>query len=907
MRIKKFFLQYKTFKPLKIFIIFFSILFNIFTPVLAKMNSKLKSGGQLFQALRKTQGAAGPESQKFLFDQKNKNLEGLQTKANTDATIKEKKNPEPVKKVETKPETEISEKKKEPKTEFKEKTKAPQELAQEKAREAREKEKELEKKDEIQSEEKIVFNFEDVDLSNVAAYVEKLFDVKFLTDEVISPMPKGGKALSGNKISFKTQKSLTKKQAWNLFLAFLNMVGLTIVPQGLFDDFQDKAFDLSGKPFTKYEIVALQDQVKIYRVMAIQGKGDQTGAQRSAIPSYIGVDPEVLPDSDIVIRYGYFVKDCPLETIKQVIESLKSTFANLLILNDHNAFILTDGAHNIKVLMKIVKELDRVTMPQSMSVLRLYKTDAKKVVEVYKKLTQDDQQGAVASRIFGHRKPSRALYFSKNTKMIEEPRTNSLVLLGTAEGIKKVEDFVKKYLDVDVTAPYSPLNIYELKYANANDIAAIMSNLIKAGDPKQRGGIRGGDQYFKNMSFTAEPEGNRLIIRGDYDDYLKVKDIIAELDEPPAQVAIEILLLGVEVQDQKELGAQIRNKFKTPDGQRINFQTSGITLGGTANQVVLNKDTDAKGNLRLLGDLVSLVTGAVSGNTVVSLGSDKYGVWGVFGMLNKIANTQVLSNPFLTATNNTKAKVKLGETVRIVTAEVKGASESNAFGDYEAAIVVEVTPKINSDGMIVTDLKITFNTFLQADNPAQTTRELNTSVILSNNEVLALGGLLKDQDTDAYSKTPILGSIPILGWFFKNKAKTKRKQDLLVLLTASIVKPDEKVTDFTKRHLKEYKETLTEFNVVKNKKDPVDRAFFKDSKSEFELDHYLFTRGKDYPVKMANNTQTSKKLNKREKRRRGRSGRSSRKARRKKRREKCEPVQKRDKKVDKPEPEMVVT
>ena len=666
------------------------------------------------------------------------------------------------------------------------------------------------------NEEKIVFNFEDVDLVNVAEYVEKLFGVKFITDEAIKPVVKGGKPLSGNKISFKTQKPLTKKQAWSLFVTFLNMAGLALVPQA---------------------------DPKFYRITAIGPQGKAIG--KHPIPVYIGVDPNEIPDSDMIIRYGYFVRDCPLDTIKNVLESLRSSASGLLILHDHNAFIITDNAYNIKVLMKIVKELDRVTMPQSMSVLRLYKVDADHVAKVYKALTQDEKEGTVAARLFGPKKPSKALYFPKKAKIIVEPRTNSLVLLGTAEDIKKIEDFIRNRIDVDVRAPYSPLHIYELKYANCVDIANIMNNLVKFGTEKTRGGLRGGDKYFKNMSFTAEKEGNRLIIRGDYDDYLKVKEIIDKIDEPPVQVAIEILILGVEVQDQRELGAQIRNKFRSPDGTQINFQTSGITLGAGRKSIVPNTADGIKGNLRLLGDLISLVSGSAPATTAISLGSDRLGVWGIFGILNEISNTQIVSNPFLTATNNTKAKVKLGETRRIVTAEVVGDTTTESRGDYEANIEVEVTPKINSDGMIVMDLKIIFDSFLAGSSEAKTTRTIETSIVAANKEVLALGGLLKNKDEDSLSRVPVLGRIPILGWLFKNKKKVKNKEDLLVLITANIIDPTQDIKEFTKRHVKDYKDTIKEFNTVKSDRDPIDRSFFKDEKAEFGLEDFIFKRGRE--------------------------------------------------------------
>lgn len=659
------------------------------------------------------------------------------------------------------------------------------------------------------NEETVVFNFEDVDLANVAAYVESLFGIKFIPDDVVNPMGQNSKALSGNKVSFKTQKPMTKKQAWDLFSEFLNMAGLALIPQS---------------------------NPSLYRVTVI------AEAKKAAIPVYINHDPDKLPDSGI-IRYGYFVKDCPLDTIKSVLESLRSSVADLLILNDHNAFIITDNAYNIKILMKIVKELDTVTMPQTMSVLKMYKAEAKYAAEIYSKLTQEGENAAMAARLFGPKAVSKSLYFPKKAKVFVDERTNSLVLLGSVEAIQTIEDFVRKYIDVDVETPYSPLYVYQLKYADCNNVANMMTELVRFGDKESKAGaLRGGDKYFKNMTFTAEPEGNRLIIRGDYDDYLKVKDIIDQIDEEPKQVNIEILILSLEIIDQKELGVQLRNQFKSPDGSQFNFQTSGITLGSTAKSIVLN--SAGSGAYRLLGDLISLVTGSAAGATAVSLGSDKFGVWGIFGIFDQLTNTQIVSNPFLTVTNNTKANVKLGDTHRVATANVVGTTTTNAFGDYNAFIDVTVTPKINSDGMIVTDVNVKFDSFV--GDLSKITREVNTSVVLSNHGIAAIGGLMKDREDDNLSRVPVLGDIPVLGWLFKNKKKQKTKDDLLILINANIIDPTQEIKDSTRRHLKEYREAITSFESVQTSKDPIDRAFFRDKPADFKLNDYIFARGQEH-------------------------------------------------------------
>ncbi len=711
-----------------------------------------------------------------------------------------------------------------------------------------EEEQKVEEKEE--ESEEVVFNFENADLSNLVSYIESLFDVTFITDDAISPMAKGGKGIAGNKISFKTSKPLSRKQAWTLFLTFLDMAGLSVVKQ--------------ADP-TKYRI------------------RPTVSAKKDAIQSFIGIDSELLPDNDTKIRYVYFVKDTPVATLKSIMSSLKSSMADIIILQELKAFIITDNSYNIKSLMRIIRELDKVSMPQSMSVVKLRRVDAAHVKSLYDSLVTPAQQQR-GSRLFGPRKPTSSLYFPENARIIVEPRTNSLILLGTRDDIKKIEDFIVNSVDVDAGTPYSPLHVHQLKYADAATVAEIMNGVTRFGSnttAARTGGVRGADKYLKAMSFTPEPTGNRLVIRGEYDDYLKAKEIIEKLDEPQPQVAVEVLILSIGITDIKELGAQIRNSPRDSEfhgdglfGKNINFQTSGIRLGSDPKAIVERPNTS--GAKRLLGDLISLVTGSTAGNTILSLGSDDFGVWGIFAALKTVSNLQVISNPFLMATNKTKATVSLGEIRNVQTATIKGTTSDTAtFSDKEAKLQVEITPQINSDGMIVLKLKVNITEFRDdtvaaVEAAARTEKIIDTSTIVADKEVLALGGLIKNKVENGVNKTPVLGNIPILGWLFKNKKKSETKEDLLILLSARIIDPrkSKDVDEFTSGHIGDYKSTIKQMRNVHLRRDPIDRAFFEEEKGTVSrrIDKLIFNRDKKAEVKKKKKTKKQRRLARRRKR-----------------------------------------
>ncbi len=661
----------------------------------------------------------------------------------------------------------------------------------------------------------IEFNFENSDLLSIIKFIEDLFGITFISDSSIQPLPKGASSLAGHKVKFKTNVPLSKKEAWDLFVTFLNMAGFAIT--------------LDPKPDC-FRIKSLED------------------ARKSPLPTFIGIDPELLPQNNELIRYVYFVENRNVEELKEIITKLKSNNADLIQLTNHKAFILTDKAYNIKMLMQIVKELDKVSMPQSMSVLKLQShVSAQQVKELYDSLTKTDTS---PQQFFQARKQQTALFFPENTTIIAEPRTNSLILLGTKDSIAKIEHFIKKHIDKDLDIPYTPFYIYQLKYAEATAIAEIMNSVTELG--KDGGEGRDIIRHMKPISFIAEEITNRLIIKGHYDDYMIAKDIIDRLDSPQAQVAIEILILSVNISDAKKLGAQIRSKDPGADGflgKNVKFQTSGLNQN---KGIVPNTQQSSFGVTRLLGDLVSLAQGAISGNTVLTLGSDSFGIWGIFQALQTITNTQIVSNPFILATNKTPAQFSVGQTRRVQTGTIfsGGSSPIETLGDLKANLDLNVTPQINSDGMIVLNLSIDIVDFTDPNpdskNATTTTRHIKTHAIVANNEVLALGGLIKNSIGRQGHQVPLLGKIPIIGWLFKNQAKQQEKDSLLILISSTIIEKHKTkdINTFNQERIKDYQGTLAAMQHPSDSKDPINRLFFDSNKNGTEnlINNFIFTR-----------------------------------------------------------------
>lgn len=673
--------------------------------------------------------------------------------------------------------------------------------------------------------------FENADLQNFIKQIEDLFDITFIMDDALEPLPQNAKSLKGNKITYRTEKPITRARAWSIFNTFLNIAGFAIIPH---------------------------TNERTYRIVPI------TQAQRGPVPTYIGVPSTTLPDTDELIRYVYFLENNTVEGIRGVVEQFRSTASTAVYLNEHRGFILTDISYNIKKLMEIVHELDKVTMPESLSVLKLKQADAKQIKELYESLTgADKQQFGPRPPVGAQKKTPGGLALPENVTIIAETRNNSLILLGPKAAREQIEEFVKT-IDVSIDQAYSPVHTYQLKFANAETIAEIMNNVTKFGadtDAGKSGGVRGGDKYLRPMTFIAEPATNTLVIKGHYEDYLKAEKIIQTLDANQPQVAIEVLILAVAADQRKELGSQIRSKVDSEGlgggvsnllGNNIKFQTSGLYRGkDVPSGIIQNTSANSFGVKRLLGNLLDAVSGAGVGNTIISLGQDIYGVWGIMQLLETVTNVQLVSNPFLIATNKTPALVELGETRRVQTAVVAGATASadiSAFGDESANLQVQITPQINSDGMIVMTLEINVDTFTEAADPTSATKEtrkIKTSATVANKQVLAIGGLIREVISEGMNKVPILGDIPLIGWLFKNKQKKKLQQNLLILLSTRIIEPTnaKDLDRYNQKHFDRYQENLSFGIGASTPRDPIHKMFFESNNAMEKVgDDFIFKR-----------------------------------------------------------------
>ncbi len=633
----------------------------------------------------------------------------------------------------------------------------------------------------VEVREQIYLNFENAELKNFIGYMANLKKINLIPH----------KTIEGSKISLIIRKPLTIDQAWNIFYTVLEKAGFSIVSVG-----------------------------DVYKIVPKDKKN------KEPLPAYINISAENLPDSDKAIRYVAFLENIKVSNAVPILKSMLDPQAMVIEQPEINGLIIADKSYNIKAAMKVINELDKTGLQEAVSVIRLIHADAVDVRDFFKGLIDEKQPTSPLARLLGKQAETAASYFSPTTKIIAEDRTNSLILLGTKDSIEKIEHFIKEYVDTQLKGVKSPLHVYELQYANAKQITEILKEAIaepnsKAGqDAAKWGAVRGGTKYFKPIKIQADVEGNRLIVTAtDEQDWKLLKETIKNLDKPQPQVAIEALIVVTSMNDTKELQGALRNKKHGSIGEHTDFQSPPMARSSTQ----LARDED--GNpVSLLGNMLSGLTGGL-GSTVLTFGREN-NIWGIFKMLQELTNTTIIAQPFLSITNKFESEIIAGTKKRVVAQTTTTAVQG--FEDTDANLSLKVKPQINIDGIITLDIEVNLDEFTNPDGTEKIQRKLITNVSVADGQVLALGGSVRTKISEATSKTPILGDIPGLGWLFKSKIKQINKQNLLVFLSPTIIKPrtEPGINTYSRMKLDLAKETSDAASPTYRTSDPIDNNYF---------------------------------------------------------------------------------
>lgn len=286
-----------------------------------------------------------------------------------------------------------------------------------------------------------------------------------------------------------------------------------------------------------------------------------------------------------------------------------------------------------------------------------------------------------------------------------------------------------------------------------------------------------------NSKVVVSPQSGLVTVRGLPSDIQAVKDFIKRSEQNLLrQVILEAKIVEVALDDDYQQGINWNNVLTTAGNTNFSFNTSGGAFGNELSAA--------------LGSLTSLSFSNVD-------------FAGVVNLLKTQGNVQVLSSPRVTATNNQKAVIKVGEDEYFVTdvsnnTTVGGATTTSApdieLEAFFSGIALDVTPQISDKGEVILHVHpsvtetaeqqkvVTLNEEQYVLPLAQSNiRESDTIIRAKSGEVVVIGGLMQTVTTDSESRVPYLGALPFVGDLFKSKREKQQKKELVILLKPTVV------------------------------------------------------------------------------------------------------------------------
>ncbi|MGV3513247.1 MAG: type II secretion system secretin GspD [Novosphingobium sp.] len=331
------------------------------------------------------------------------------------------------------------------------------------------------------------------------------------------------------------------------------------------------------------------------------------------------------------------------------------------------------------------------------------------------------------------------------------------------------------------------------------------------------GGLGNGPIKLANgrgtATITRYPGANAIIIAAPADDQRRIGEVIRQLDVPQEQVLVEAIIVEISNNVAKELGVQLLFGGKDKPFAVTNFSNSspniidiaGGLLADNLNQTttVINGDTVTTTTNSTAGDLLrenaaNKVLGASGSFTgfLTELSKDTY-LGALINAVQTDKNSNILSTPHITTNNNVPASILFGQEVPVSTGEALSQGNFNdrfrTIQRQNVGIELDVTPQINAGNTVRLDLRQEVSSI--AGTVSRTSneliinkREIKTTVTVGDREIVALGGLLDDNEQRTLQKVPLLGDIPLLGEAFKSRARSRVKTNLMVFIRPTIMR-----------------------------------------------------------------------------------------------------------------------
>ncbi len=287
--------------------------------------------------------------------------------------------------------------------------------------------------------------------------------------------------------------------------------------------------------------------------------------------------------------------------------------------------------------------------------------------------------------------------------------------------------------------------VFRLNYLNASDVKGTIDAIRSTAGRK---GVTNVDSKSNSIIVTDTREG-----------LVQIENLLPAMDRKPQQVDIEAKIVEVTLDDDTKLG--ISWDYTGTKNQNTVSTAGDLTQAGTTMSLSF-----------LHSEAAYLLSAQIS----------------ALASKNKL---KVLSTPHIVTLNNESASINVIDQIPYSVSSVNQGIVTTSFQFVTPGVKLSVKPTINADQRItlkvVPEISNAGSTSSPNAPPTVQTRNADTTVLLRDGETIAIGGLIKETTQKIVSGIPILMSIPILGYLFKNYSDRKVRTELIVFLTPRVV------------------------------------------------------------------------------------------------------------------------
>ncbi|HET7409003.1 MAG TPA: type II secretion system secretin GspD, partial [Paracoccaceae bacterium] len=532
--------------------------------------------------------------------------------------------------------------------------------------------------------------------------------------------------------------------------------------------------------------------------------------------------PSVSGGGRFVTRVVRLDRISPAEALEAV-ANLVSEEGQITASSAGDALVIADYQDNLARILGILNEIDRDN--SSMQLVPLDNAGAREIASAIGQLAQAAGETGVS--------------------VVPVDSSNSIILRGAPDKVARMTSIVR---ELDARAALgADVRVFYLKHADAEALLPVLQQIAgqtttvatvdaaaddieapQAGDGGDGGGGGGGGAGAA-AQVVQPPSGERaraviarygganaLVISAPPDLQKSLGEVILQLDQPRDQVLVEAIVAEVSDQAARALGVQFllagldgtvpfattnySNQVLNPlalagaigatelENQTITVDGEVISRSGTVGVTEELQEAAARSLLGVTGGLFGI--GGVSGDTVFGA---------ILNAVKSDTASNVLSVQSLMTMDNKEARYLVGQEVPVTTGEALSDNFDNAFRTVErqkVGIELEVRPQINAGGTVKLFLAQEVSSVAgpvsnDSSDLIINTREIETVITVNDGDIVALGGLLDENERRTIEKIPLLGDIPLIGELFTSRSRQQVQTSLMVFIRPTIIRSRE--------------------------------------------------------------------------------------------------------------------